>query len=236
MLPPPTVTKLRNLVVEYREDVDIPERDRWQTMDDAGVWRSVVSQVCVVGGVAGAERMLSSMPPDWYGTLLSLSPAERSTAIHAKLRQAGVRYVTATVDACRKTRALARNLSFLHARGGPKAYITQIAALPAAKQIQAVIRDLAFIKNKGARDFLMGLGLLRDAIALDVRVLNGLKAMGADLAPGVGSDATLYAQLEKELLEEVCRPMKVDGVVLDRIMFQKHNQIAPRRRAAALTA
>lgn len=230
MLPDATVRKLRDLIPRYRDQVKLPELGRWRALDDAGIWKAVVSQVSVVGGAPQAERMVAKLPAEWYDRLLAMDAQSRSREIHALLRASGIRYAAANPAACRKTRALVENFAFLQMHGGPHAYIKSVAELSSQMQVATISKDLAFIKHKGSRDLLMGLGILKDGIALDVRLLNILKAFGAEFPKGVEADVRLYAQLEQEILTKVCRPEEVNGVMLDRIMFQRYEDILPRGR------
>jgi len=65
----------------------------------------------------------------------------------------------------------------------------------------------------------MGLGLVRNAIALDIRVVNILRRIGIDIPEGYATNAKLYAKIEKEILEKICIPLKLIGVQFDRLLF-----------------
>ena len=73
-------------------------------------------------------------------------------------------------------------------------------------RVDVLIREMAFIKNKGARDLLIGLGLLKDAIAFDTRVLKVLEFLGAQLPKDVASDPRAYARLESRLSSAFVAP------------------------------
>ena len=60
-------------------------------------------------------------------------------------------------------------------------------------RIAAVADDLAYVKNKGARDLLIGLGLVERAIAFDTRLVNVLEHLGAKLRLLVVSCRTPHA-------------------------------------------
>lgn len=53
--------------------------------------------------------------------------------------------------------------------------------------------DMAYIKDKGARDLLVELGMVKDVVALDVRVQNVLETIGIEvdvsMTKGAGYDA-----------------------------------------------
>jgi hypothetical protein len=87
-----------------------------------------------------------------------------------------------------------------------------------------------YIKSKGARDFLMDLGLVRDAIALDARIQNVLeKIIGIeipkDLLEKIKNNSKLYDEVEEELLLKVCKPLNLSGIEFDRMIYQNYKEI-----------
>jgi thermostable 8-oxoguanine DNA glycosylase len=82
-----------------------------------------------------------------------------------------------------------------------------------------------YIKSKGARDFLMDLGLVRDAIAIDVRMQNVLKKIGINIPEGIKSNPKLYDKVEEELLSKVCKPLNLSGVEFDRMIYNNYKDI-----------
>ena len=61
------------------------------------------------------------------------------------------------------------------------------------------------------------LGLARNVIALDVRLLNLLRLAGVRVSSKTQNHEATYRQLQDALLEQVARPAGVNGVQLDRI-------------------
>ena len=82
-----------------------------------------------------------------------------------------------------------------------------------------------YIRTKGARDLLIGLGLATNVIALDSRLQTVLKNVGAVLPSDVASNRAKYKLLEQELLEKVCQPCSITGAHLDRILFNKWQDV-----------
>jgi thermostable 8-oxoguanine DNA glycosylase len=82
-----------------------------------------------------------------------------------------------------------------------------------------------YIKSKSARDFLMDLGLVRDAIAIDVRMQNVLKKIGINIPEGIKSNPKLYDKVEEELLLKVCKPLNLSGVEFDRMIYNNYDKI-----------
>jgi tRNA G18 (ribose-2'-O)-methylase SpoU len=87
-----------------------------------------------------------------------------------------------------------------------------------------------YIKSKGARDFLMYLGLVRDAIALDARIQKVLKKIGIipdkdKVIEKIKNNSKLYDEVEEELLLKVCKPLNLSGIEFDRMIYQNYEEI-----------
>jgi hypothetical protein len=128
--------------------------------------------------------------PSAQGALRRLNPADRTRAVHRALRTHGVRYVPAGMCDCRKTRAVLANFEFLvSVPGGPRGYLQRLSLERDEHERAAQIaRDLRYIKLKGSRDLMADLGLARNVIALDVRLLNLLKLVGVRVPSKVRTD------------------------------------------------
>ncbi|MCX7096399.1 MAG: hypothetical protein NTV43_00660 [Methylococcales bacterium] len=223
-----SVAKLKKIVKKYKDEINLPKLGKWKKMSDNDIWTAIVIQVVVVGGSAPHVKVkeLLSSQENWYGLLLNLSPKKRTTEIHNILRSAGVRYVSENKGDCRKTDALVKNLALLESLEGPKIYLQRISKISdEAERVSAIIKDMSYIKNKGARDFLIGVGLIENAIAFDVRVKKVLELCGIELPNNLANNKSAYKELETELIDKVCRPLEVSGSVLDRILYQKNNEI-----------
>lgn len=207
------ICRLQALIESYKDVIDLPKDGAWKAKTDAQIWLAMVCQVGVAGASAAGDNLRREMEPHaeaWYSTLLGMTPAQRHTEIHAILRRFGIRYANADARKCLKTAALAKNFTVLQLHGGPSRYLERLDRWPNERdRVAVVIREMGFMKLKGARDFLIGQGLLRDAMAFDVRVLGVLKAFGAMLPDDVTSNPVTYVRLETELLELVCRPAGV---------------------------
>ena len=222
------VTNLKKIVKKYKDEIDLPKVGKWKKMSDNDIWTAIVIQVVVVGGSAPRVKVkeLLSSQENWYEHLLKLSPRKRRTEIHNILLSAGVRYVSESVGGYRKTDALVKNLALLESLESPKIYLKRISKISdEAERVSAIIKDMSYIKNKGARDFLIGVGLIENAIAFDVRVKKVLELCGIELPNNLANDKSAYKELETELIEKVCRPLEVSGSVLDRILYQKNKEI-----------
>jgi hypothetical protein len=212
----------------------VPKANNWRLRDDDDVWSLVVQQVIVVGGSAAADRFKDSAESRQrvaYSALARMSPAARRVAIHGVLRRVGCRYCSRGVDKCRKTRALCRNLSVLMSTAaGPTGLLAELSKIGGIdrerRRIEEITTRFDYVKTKGSRDFLMEVGLVRNAIALDTRVLNVLKAVGLTVPDTVAQSSSEYDMVEAELLEKLCKPLGLLGVEFDRLIYQNYDAIS----------
>jgi hypothetical protein len=215
-----------------------PRRDRWRTVDDSDLWRMVLSQVCVVGSSAGWDRVKASGDAESalsFASLLKQTELSRAKTIHRVLRRHGVRYVPLDAGLCRKTRALLQNFAFLAELPlGAKGYLQSLAGLPDDRaRVQRVTRDFAYVKNKGARDLLIELDLGRTLVAFDVRVLNLLKAAGAQVPDDVQMNKQRYEALQTAVVEQVCKPAGLSGAEFDRVLYRNYDEMISELRKGA---
>jgi hypothetical protein len=80
---------------------------------------------------------------------------------------------------------------------------------------------------------LMQQGLVRDAIALDVRVINVLRQIGIKVPDAVRGDAGAYDHVEADLLRGVCSNLGIAGVELDRVIYQNYDIISKQLKLCA---
>lgn len=227
---PSVAAKLKGFVELFRHEVSVPALDNWKFKSDAQLWAAVIGQIAVVGSAASGDSLARELEPDlepWFTELREAAPASRLKAIHLRFRNAGVRYVTLDSASCKKAAAAAFNFELLGTYGGPKPYFRQLAAVPVESwRIGIVSDELAYIKNKGARDLLIGLGLAQSVIAFDTRLRTVLTKLGANLPPDLASNKIKYRMLEQELLAKVCGPCSISGGHLDRILFSRWRDVA----------
>jgi hypothetical protein len=70
-------------------------------------------------------------------------------------------------------------------------------------------------------------------IAFDIRVLNILGSVGVDIAADIQTNPSRYTQLQDALLAQVCLPVGITGVAIDRLMYQNYEQIMPTLRVGS---
>lgn len=228
MLTSTTIKKLNAIVDQYKSVVPAPVPGNWETKEDGDLWASVIGQIAVVGSAASGDAVKDVLPDrnGWYVRLLAMNSKQRLKEIHRLLREAGVRYAAEDISKCKKSAAANYNFEVLASYDGPKSYFKRVATIPhEGWRIAAVADDLAYVKNKGARDLLIGLGLVERAIAFDTRLMTVLKHLGAKLPNDLAANKPKYKALETELIESVCVPSKITGGHFDRILFGRYKEI-----------
>jgi thermostable 8-oxoguanine DNA glycosylase len=131
----------------------------------------------------------------------------------------------------KKAEIVVRNVHKIQERNGIRSLLDNIAAVTGPHRDYRRVKRLmdvrlAYLSSKGARDFLMGQGIVHDAIALDIRVMNVLEAVDIHIPKDVTSNPRSYDRTEAELLEELCKLLGMRGVEFDRIIFNNYDQIA----------
>jgi hypothetical protein len=221
--------KLIKIVDQYKNEISDPINGHGKDRSDGELWASVLGQIAVVGSAAPRESLkdwLNGGEDGWFHDLAAMASKKRLKVIHHCLRSAGVRYASEDISKCKKTTAAAYNFEVLRSYGGPKEYFSKVARVPVeAWRIAVVSDDLSYIKNKGARDLLIHLGLVQQAIAFDSRLISVLKHVGAQLPPDLAGNKSKYKALETELIKKVCEPCGISGGHFDRILFGKKKMI-----------
>ena len=226
------IEKFRQVKNLYFNKTKVPAADNWQDWNDDDVWWHLVSQVITVGNSLPAQKFEKNIGLKGevaYEKLIKMQEADQARTINHVLREVGTRYASSSISKCRKTVALVHNLKALQNKGGPKMFMKTLSELkgPDAdkKRIECLMRDLMFLKSKSARDFLMELGLLKNAIAFDFRVRNVLDKMGIQTPKDFESDPKSYDAIESDILTEVCRPLGISGIEFDRMLYQNYDDI-----------
>lgn len=222
------------IVDAYRPFTPIPSKDEWRTYTNDQLWFRHIGQVMVAGGSNSKEKFDRS--PDLQTKLSlqklrTLKESQTAKAIHNVLLASGVRYVGKDISKSAKTRALANNLNFiltfpgeltgimehLSAMQGPDAEIERVCFL---------MDNFLYLKNKSARDYLMGIGMNENTLAIDIRLRNIFSLLGMDF-PTIGKlgSRSVYRRMEEELICNVCAPLNVKPIVLDRILYQNYQRI-----------
>ncbi len=224
--------KLRDAVRAEMPNAVIPEPDRWRNLDDEALWSIVVGQVAVIGRSEPWERLAPRLAEKGitYGRLVSElenSPTtEIASRFHRAFSDAGVRYVGRSADGSGKATACARNFRRVRAFGGPREFVAVVSRIVGDdERIEFVIDVLSHVNLKGARDLLMELGMHRNSIALDARVMSVLRAAGLSESESAPSKAEVYREIEMAIISNVADPFGLEPVVVDRTMYQRQKEI-----------
>lgn len=215
----------------FMDGITLPEEANWKSLSDNDIWLYMVEQVIVVGSSSPASKFRED---DHLRRLISYEELLRiddenevGRRIHLVLRAVGSRYSCSDINRCKKTKALTHNFGRLRGfEGGPRGLLKFLSETNGkSERIRFLMRNFQFMGSKNARDFLMGLGLLRDAVALDARLKNVFAKMGIELPRGFESNPRLYDEVEKDILEKICSPLGLSGVELDRLFYQNYREI-----------
>lgn len=211
-----------------KQGIQPPRRRRVAEKTDDDVVVDLVCQVAVIGNSAPGKKVRKdpgiAALLRWRDNLELMSRARRIRAIHRVLKLAGVRYAGESVETCRYSGPLADSLQTMRDAGGPSNWVKEIAALKAEGARLRQVRTLPIFKKgqKSPRDFLSTkLGLARNLIALDDRILAVLRAIapakfGETRTP---QNASRYEAIERGLVEQVCPALGVSGYQLDQFLY-----------------
>ncbi|MCG3201230.1 MAG: hypothetical protein NFCOHLIN_01096 [Gammaproteobacteria bacterium] len=92
-------------------------------------------------------------------------------------------------------------------------------------RISYLIGHFSYIKSKSARDLLMEMGVIRNAIAFDSRVITVLRHLGFAINERVASSEGIYAAEEERFLRDVCKPLRLEAAALDRLIYRNYDQV-----------
>lgn len=192
----------------------------------------------MVGGSKPAERLGNNeelKKQISYKRLLQIrQETELISSIREVLRELGTRFPN------RKARAIAHNLRVLENAGGPKFFIRHLTKIKGPNADRARIRyflefkpqgfekGFIYIRNKSARDLLMQLGVVRNALAFDTRLLDIFEKVGIIEAERIRSKISnprIYERIEDEILGKICRTLGLSGVEFDRMLYWKKDDI-----------
>ena len=224
------LAKLELIKQKFLGKTCLPKPDNWKDLCNNQIWLKVIGQVMLVGSSLPEKKFSDQLKEKVsYDQLLKIKDDENQLkkVIHEILRAVKTRYASASVEKCRKTKALVHNFKVLSEyKDGPKGFLKEISKLSTDKEkIKYVMSKFKYIKSKGARDFLMDLGLVRDAIAIDVRMQNVLRKIGISIPEGIKNNLKLYDKVEEELLLKVCKPLNLSGVEFDKMIYQNYDKI-----------
>jgi len=224
--------RFRKLKEHFLKGTTVPREGNWKSKTNNEIWLEIVKQVIVVGRSEPAEKLERDVRLKneiSYEELLrtDYNEEEMRKKINRVLREVGTRYHN------KKTDALVNNFKMLSRfLGGPKDLLRRLSEYDGSEadkwRIEHMMR-FKYIKSKGARDFLMELGLVRNAIALDTRIQDIFDKIGIQFPKEFVSNPQIYDEVERDILERICKPLGVTGVELDRMLYQNKDRIVKMR-------
>ena len=215
----------------YLPKTIVPKENNWKSLSNDDIWFHIVAQVMIVGNSKPYDKFIKDenlKNQISFQTLLNIENQETiAKIINHILREVGSRYANKTLSKCMKTRALVTNFNYLKKyNDGPIGFLNYISKIDNEKQrIRYVVNNFKYVKNKGARDLLMELGLIRNSIAIDVRIQNILKKMGIEISQDSLSNPLRYEQIQKEIIEKICNPLDISRIAFDRMLYQNYEEI-----------
>lgn len=221
-------------IKKFKKYTNFPIKDNWKNSNNNDLWNAMVIQVMVVGGSDGAQRY--SQRPDLidkikYSNLVKLTKDEEvASAINYVLRKAGVRYASKDLNKCKKTKSLVYNFKKLkETKNGFKGVLKAISEFDKIncdiKKVNYLMNNFHFLKSKSARDFLMGQGICTETIAIDIRIQNIFKKINIVIPNNILYNPSIYNNIEKEIIEKICKPLNIVPMQLDRILYQNYDKI-----------
>jgi hypothetical protein len=217
-------TRLRKAVRRNKSQVKLGKP--WNKRTDDALWRKVLGQIVVIGRAEPGERLQNDRKIARKVSVRKLNGFQNDAALRRYLHELfvklKVRYVGSNWKKDWKAAASARNFRVLMAAGGPRQFfLKHIANCTTEKErIETLRKDLKGYGNKSARDTLIELRLAENCMALDTRIFGVLKKVGVKVSPD-----DIYQQVERELIRKVAKPLGISGALLDRVLFQKYDQI-----------
>lgn len=212
----------------------VPQEGNWRDKSNNDIWLEIVAEIVVIGRSEPWDRLKARTDLKsriaWENLLEIGSQEELRRIINQVLLAVSTRYASNDVSKSVKAKALAYNFNVLKGfEDGPRGFLTKLSELKGSdadnSRIKAVMNTLMYIKNKGARDLLMELGLIRNAIALDVRIQTILQKVGIEVLKDFQNNSKLYDEIENDILTKICTPLGISGVEFDRMLYQNYEDI-----------
>lgn len=228
------IEKFEKIKNKFLSKTEVPEENDWKKRSNNDIWLGLITQVIVVGGSAPADKFDNNpvLKNDVsYEVLIKIeNKNELKKKINNVLRAVGTRYASSDISKCRKTNALVHNLMILKRfKEGPKGLLKRLSEFEGRnsdkRKIKYFMKIFRFIQSKSARDNLMSLGLVKNVIALDIRIQNIFKNMGILLPKGFENNPKLYDEIEEDILTKICKPLGLFGVQFDRLLYQNYKEI-----------
>jgi len=228
------IEKFEEIKKKFLNKTEVPQENNWKQRSNNDIWLGLIIQVIVVGSSAPAdkfdkdEKLKNEVS---YEKLIRIdNKDELKKKINKVLRTVGTRYASSDISKCKKTNALVHNLMVLkNFKEGPKGLLKRLSKFEGKngdiRKIKYFMKIFRFIQSKSARDNLMSLGLVKNAVALDIRIQNIFKKIGIQFPRGFENNPKLYDEIEKDILTKICQPLGIYGIQFDRMLYQNYKEI-----------
>jgi len=222
-----TFKKIKNL---FLKKTIIPKPNNWRSLSANDIWLRIMTQIIIIQGADSGIRFNNNMLVQdtvEYEKLAIMNEIEAKETINKALRKIGTRMASSEIAKCWKTNCLYENLLIIKNSKtgliGLLHYVTDLAEQGKIDKAIDTMKQFSGFGDKSARDFLMEYGIIEDAIALDVRVVNLLSAVGLQISEKYKNNTKIYLDIEQSLLNKVCKPLDIKGIEFDRMIFN-HNK------------
>ncbi|MCX7945349.1 MAG: hypothetical protein N2746_12650 [Deltaproteobacteria bacterium] len=227
------IEKFKEIINKFSKNTEIPKFGNWKKQSDKDIWERIFEQVIIVGDSDSYDRFHSKENREIkekvsYARLKGMSDENdiRKT-IYEALRDLGVRYAGKDIKKCKKTQALTNIILWLKKnRKTPKSLLVDISKKKSDDEkidyLRKTFKGMYLGGEKSSRDFLIGLGLIKNSIAFDVRISNIFKKIGIKLPKNMEK---YYKKVEEEVLEKICKPLNITGTQFDRILYNNYDDI-----------
>ena len=229
--------KFEEIKLKFFSKTKVPADNNWESNTNDKIWSKLITQVMVVGNSKPADEFNKDIELKnqvTYEKLILMEDDELKKKINYVLRKVHTRYASSDITKCRKTNALVYNLKILKTfKDGPKDLLRGISEIKEQnadkEKIRFLINNFKYMGSKSSRDLLMELGIVKNAIALDVRVQSILTKVGINIPKGVENNPKIYDEVENDILTKICKPLNLLGVEFDRMIYQNYEGIMSTR-------
>jgi len=224
--------KIACVVRELKSEIHLNDYGIWKTMlreNPEELWIELVGQFCYVRGVRLWEK-LRKRKEDWerFHKKMELENLVKQENL-AEYIKGVFREFKPTIywrKAADKIARFAKNPDVVE--DGKLVLFDGLEDLNEdARRTRLLERTRGFFKMKSISDLMIGIGMAKDLIAFDTRIVRFLNDhLGANVKTGkVQSNKKLYKRIEEEL-RRICREIEIPLSLLDRILFVSSNKSA----------
>lgn len=217
---------------KIRDSFKIPAKRAkagWKKWDNNDVWMQIVRHILQIGNSKSLDLFDNSRSLKdsvRYVRLVRMrSKRKQRAAIRKLMKSTGARIHN------KKTQALVDNLAWLQQEFGerPTKFMAHLSRMSEWQRIGFLKTHLSQFGEKTAREFLMTAGLANNAIAFDRRILRIFEEAGVEMPATACKKRriipSLYKEVQEQVLEKICKPLKLTGRQFDRMLYLNYDSI-----------